>query len=175
MRIETDRLVVRSWEASEAPELLRLFSDPDVRRFLPPMPDPTLETMEASLGRRLANERDLGFSLWAVERRDTGEVIGDCGLMLVARVGPEIELAYHYVKSAWGHGFGTEAAIACLRQGFGPLGLDAVIAICFPDNIGSWRIMEKAGMRYAGLTDEYYGLKGMKKYVADRATWKAPA
>ena len=175
MRIETERLVIRSWESSDAPLLLRLFGDPDVRRFLPPMPEPTLELMEASLGRRRAQERERGHSVWAVERRDTGEFIGDCGLMPVARVGPEIELAYHYVRSAWGHGYGTEAAIACLRRGFGPLHFDAVIAVVFPENIGSWRIMEKAGMYYVGLTDEYYGLSGLKKYVAERATWKAPA
>jgi hypothetical protein len=35
MRIETARLAIRSGELSDAPGLLRLFSDPDVRRFLP--------------------------------------------------------------------------------------------------------------------------------------------
>jgi ribosomal-protein-alanine N-acetyltransferase len=174
MRIETARLVIRSWEAGDGPELLRLFSDPEVRRYLPPMPDPTLERMEASLGRRRSMEAERAMTLWAVETKANHEVIGDCGVMPIAGVGPEIELAYHYVRSAWNHGYGTEAAIACLGDAFDRLGLDSVIAICFPENIGSWRIMEKAGMRYVGLTDEYYDLKGMKKYVADRTTWRAP-
>jgi RimJ/RimL family protein N-acetyltransferase len=38
---------------------------------------------------------------------------------------------------------------------------------------GSWRIMEKAGMRYEGLVN-YYGLAELKKYVADREWWKPP-
>ena len=84
-----------------------------------------------------------------------------------------MELAYHYRRSAWNHGYGTEAAIACLGHAFGPIGLEHVIAICLPDNVGSWRVMEKAGMRYEG-TASYYGLTGLKKYVADRATWRAP-
>lgn len=175
MRFETERLILRSWTTDDLSSYIRLFSDPEVRRFLPAMPDPTPESAAASIARRGVLEATRGFTAWAVVRRDTGELIGNCGLQPVERVGPDIELAYHYVKSAWGNGYGTEAAIACLRQGLGPLGLDAVIAICFPENIGSWRIMEKSGMRYVGLTNEYYGLNGLKMYGADRATWRAPA
>ncbi|HEY8731906.1 MAG TPA: GNAT family N-acetyltransferase [Candidatus Limnocylindria bacterium] len=174
MRLETLRLVIRSFEPSDAEGLLAVFGDPEVRTYLPPFPDPTLESMGKSVARRMAMERDHGHGLWAVERKDTGELIGDCGLMLVEGTGPEVEIAYHYKPTAWHHGYGTEAAIACLAHGFGPVGLEHVIAICFPANIGSWRVMEKAGMRYVG-TASYYGLNGLKKYVADRATWKTPS
>jgi RimJ/RimL family protein N-acetyltransferase len=173
MRLETSRLVIRSFEPSDAEGMLHVFGDPDVRKFLPPFPDPTLETMQASVARRMAMERDHGHGLWAVERKDTGELIGDCGLMLVEGTGPEVEIAYHYKQTAWNRGYGTEAAIACLAEGFGRVGLEHVIAICFPENVGSWRVMEKAGMRYEG-TASYYGLAGLKKYVADRATWNVP-
>jgi RimJ/RimL family protein N-acetyltransferase len=173
MRLETPRLVIRSFEPSDAEGMLAVFGDPAVRKYLPPFPDPTLESMGKSVARRMAMERDHGHGLWAVLRKDTGELIGDCGLMLVEGTGPEVEIAYHYKQTAWNHGFGTEAAIACLTQGFGPVGLEHVIAICFPENVGSWRVMEKAGMRYEKMAD-YYGLKGLRKYVADRATWQAP-
>ena len=172
MRLETPRLVIRSFALTDAAGMLHVFGDPEVRRYLPPFPDPTLESMEASVGRRMAMERDRGHGLWAVERKDSGELIGDCGLMLVEGTGPEVELAYHYKQTAWNQGYGTEAAIACLAHGFGPIGLEHVIAICFPENVGSWRVMEKAGMRYEGMAS-YYGLT-LKKYVADRTTWAAP-
>jgi RimJ/RimL family protein N-acetyltransferase len=173
MRLETPRLVIRSFEPSDAQGMLQVFGDPEVRKYLPPFPDPTLELMQASVARRMAMERERGHGLWAVERKDTGELIGDCGLMLVEGTGPEVELAYHYKRPAWNRGYGTEAAIACLAHGFGPVGLAHVIAICFPENVGSWRVMEKAGMHHAGIGD-YYGLTGLTKYVADRATWKVP-
>lgn len=83
-----------------------------------------------------------------------------------------MEIAYHYIRSAWGQGFGTEAAIACLARGFEALGFETVYAFCYPENVGSWRVMEKAGMREDGMT-EYLGIR-MKRYVADRATWRAP-
>ena len=174
MRIETARLVIRSFEPADAPGMLEVFGDPAVRAYLPPVPDPTLERMEASVGRRIAAEREHGHGMWAVERKDSGELIGDCGLMLVEGTGPEVELAYHYKQTAWNQGYGTEAAIACLRHGFGPIGLERVIAICFPENVGSWRVMEKAGMRFEG-TGDYYGLTGLKKYAAESATWTVPA
>ena len=174
MRLETPRLIIRSFGPSDAAGMLAVFGDPEVRKYLPAFPDPTLQLMQASVARRMAMERDHGHGLWAVERRDTGELIGDCGLMLVEGTGPEVEIAYHYKQTAWNKGYGTEAAIACLAHGFGPVGLERVIAICVPENVGSWRVMEKAGMRYEG-TASYYGLAGLRKYVADRATWKVPA
>jgi RimJ/RimL family protein N-acetyltransferase len=47
------------------------------------------------------------------------------------------------------------------------------MAVALPENVGSWRVMEKAGMRYEGTAD-YYGYEGLKKYVAEREWWKPP-
>lgn len=174
MRLETPRLVIRSFDPSDAEGMLQVFGDPDVRKYLPPFPDPTLERMQASVAKRMAMERDHGHGLWAVERTDTGELIGDCGLMLVEGTGPEVEIAYHYRHTAWNKGYGTAAAVACLGHGLGSIGLERIIAICFPENVGSWRVMEKAGMHDEGLAS-YYGLTGLKKFVADRATWTPPS
>jgi RimJ/RimL family protein N-acetyltransferase len=79
MRLETPHLVIRSCEPGDAEALLRVFSDPDVRQYLPPFPDPTLERMQASVAKRIAMEPDHNHGRWAVERKDTGELIGDCG------------------------------------------------------------------------------------------------
>ena len=170
--IETARLRLRSFRPSDAPSLLAVFLDPEVRRFLPPGPPPTLARIQRSIDGRIGGERADGFSLYAVARREGGELIGSCGLALVDGTGPEIELAYHYGRQWWGQGFGTEAATACLRHAFGDLELERVIAICYPDNAASLRVMEKAGMSAEGM-GEYYGVQ-MKKYGAQRSTWRAP-
>ena len=47
------------------------------------------------------------------------------------------------------------------------------MAVVVPENAGSWRVIEKAGMRYEGLVD-YYGMEGLKKYVAARQWWRPP-
>ena len=60
-----------------------------------------------------------------------------------------------------------------LGHGLGSVGLDQIMAVAMAGNVGSWRVMEKAGMRYQGLVN-YFGLEGLKKYVADRDWWTAP-
>jgi ribosomal-protein-alanine N-acetyltransferase len=171
VRIETDRLVIRSAVPSDAAGLERLFSDPEVLRWLPPTTPWTRERAEQAVERRAQGERERGFTAWIVEKKEDATFIGSCALQLVEAKGPEVELAYHYVPSEWGKGYGSEAARAVVRYGFNDLGLERIIAICFPENVGSWRVMEKAGMRFVG-TASYYGLEGLKKYVADRDAWQ---
>ena len=172
MRLETNRLVIRSFSADDAEELFPILVDPEVRRFLPPSPAATLEQFCERIAARIAMEREHGFSLWAVQRRDTGALIGQCGLQLVERTGPDVEIAYHYGTASWNKGYGTEAAIGVLEHGFRALGLQQIVAFSHPDNIGSWRIMEKARMRYAGRVD-VWGMTGLKKYVAEQDDWQA--
>ena len=172
--IETPRLVIRTFEPRDAEAWLALVNDPDVTRYLPPTPAKTMQTFAEALERRLAMEREIGYSMWAVDDKNTGAFVGQCGIRPVQEgAGPEIDLAYHYTRASWNKGYGTEAAIAVLAHGLGQVGLDRIMAVAMPENTGSWRIMEKAGMRYEGLVN-YYGLDGLKKYVADREWWRPP-
>jgi RimJ/RimL family protein N-acetyltransferase len=167
IRLETERLIVRSFEPRDADDWLALLSDPDVRRYLPPGPAPTRDTFSSALDRRRAMESDRGFAMWAVDAKETGSFIGQCGLYPIEGTGPEIEIAYHYTKASWGKGYGTEAAIAVLGHALGPLGLDRVIALVMEQNLGSRRVVEKAGMRFEG-TATYYSIPNLRKYVAAR-------
>jgi RimJ/RimL family protein N-acetyltransferase len=173
-RLETARLVIRTFKARDAGPWLAMVSDPEVTRFLPAAPPPTMGRAQRVIGERQAMERELGHTMWAVDDKTTGAFVGQCGLRPVDEgAGPEIDLAYHYTRASWGKGYGSEAAIAVLAHGLGPVGLDTIMAVVVPENVGSWRLLEKAGMRYAGLVD-YYGMEGLKKYVADRKRWKSP-
>jgi RimJ/RimL family protein N-acetyltransferase len=162
--IETARLVIRSFTLRDAPALHeRVFGDDEAMRFIPRGASPSVERTRASIERFIRHEREHGFGLWAVDLKETGELIGDTGLYLVQGVGPEVEVAYHYGKKWWGQGYATEAATACLRFGFTECGLGEIIAICFPEHLASRRVMEKAGMRYVGPA-RYYDLD-LVKYV----------
>jgi RimJ/RimL family protein N-acetyltransferase len=119
-------------------------------------------------------EREIGYAMWAVNEKTTGTFVGQCGIRPVDEgAGPEIDLAYHYIRASWNKGYATEAVIAVLGHGLGPVGLDRIMAVALLANVGSWRVMEKAGMRYQGLVN-YYGLEGLKKYVAERDWWRRP-
>jgi RimJ/RimL family protein N-acetyltransferase len=106
-------------------------------------------------------ERERGYAMWAVDVKGTDSFIGQCGLYPAEGKGPEVELAYHYAPATWGHGYATEAAIAVLTYAFGSAGLDQVIALVMPENVGSWRVAEKAGMRLDGIATYYR--KGARK------------
>jgi RimJ/RimL family protein N-acetyltransferase len=87
--------------------------------------------------------------------------------------GSEIDLAYHLTSISWNKGYGTEAVVAVLAHGLGPVGLGRVMAVALSENVGSWRVMEKAGMRYEGMAS-YYGFARLKKYVAEPDWWTPP-
>jgi len=174
-RLETARLVIRTFQARDADHWLAMVSDPEVTRFLPPnAPAPTTELAQRVIRERQAMERELGHAMWAVDDKATGTFVGQCGLRPVDEgAGPEIDLAYHFTKACWNKGYATEVVIAVVAHGLGPLGLDSVMAVIVPENVGSWRVMEKAGLRYEGLVN-YYGMEGLKKYVAEREWWRTP-
>jgi RimJ/RimL family protein N-acetyltransferase len=174
IRLETERLAIRTFEARDADPWLAMVSDPEVRRFLPAGPLPTIETFQSALERRHALEREHGYAMWAVDVKETGAFVGQCGLQPVARTGPEVELAYHFNKAAWNKGYATEAAIPVLAHGLGSAGLNYVIALVAAENVGSCRVAEKAGMRFEGTTDAYYDMPGLRKYVAEREWWNPP-
>lgn len=88
--------------------------------------------------------------------------------------GSEIDLAYHLTSASWSKGYATEVVIAVLAHALTAVGLEGVMSVALPENVASWRVMEKAGMRYEG-TASYYGLEGLKKYTTERDWWKPPA
>jgi RimJ/RimL family protein N-acetyltransferase len=170
-RLETARLVIRTFEPRDAGAWIAMVNDPEVNRFLPPSADATMAIFQEAIRRRHSMEREIGYTMWAVEDKATGAFLGQCGIRPVDEgAGPEIDLAYHYTRASWNKGYATEAVIAVLAHGLGPVGLDRIMAVAMPENVGSWRVMEKVGMRYQGLVD-YYGLAGLKKYVAERDWW----
>ena len=99
----------------------------------------------------------LKFQL-AVTLRETGELIGNCGIRKddpESRVG---DIGYEFSPGYWGQGYATEAAREIVRFGFEELKLHRVWASCVAENVGSWRVMEKVGMRREGhlRENEFY-------------------
>jgi RimJ/RimL family protein N-acetyltransferase len=173
-RLETDRLILRTFEPRDGDAWHALFSDPQVRRYLPPSPPPPRERFDEVLERRVAFEREHGFALWAVESKETGALVGQSGCTPVGGSGPEIELAYHFAPATWNRGYATEAAVAALAHALGPVGLDRVIAIVFPENGASCRVVEKAGMRFEG-TGTYFDIPDLRLYAAEAGWWRSDA
>jgi RimJ/RimL family protein N-acetyltransferase/pimeloyl-ACP methyl ester carboxylesterase len=156
--IETERLLLRPFTLADAEALHRVWGDPAARRFAEPFsPDwPRPESVEDTrryLEPIVAGQAERGYASWAVIERESGRLLGDCGLF-PADGGPEVELAYGLAPEVWGRGYATEAAAACLRTGFAELGLRRIVADAAPSNRASIRVLEKIGMRPVGRKGE---------------------
>jgi ribosomal-protein-alanine N-acetyltransferase len=82
--------------------------------------------------------------------KDTGEVIGNCGVRRNDRTEWDAELGYELSADHWGKGYATEAAGAMLAFGFRELGIHRASAHCNASNAGSIHVLEKLGMRQEG-------------------------
>ncbi|HEY3764384.1 MAG TPA: GNAT family N-acetyltransferase [Gaiellales bacterium] len=154
--LTTDRLEIRSLTAEDADGLQRVFGDPEAMRYIGRSGSARTPAQTAeSVAGYMAFEREHGYGLWAATRRDDGRMIGLCGLTLVEGTGPDVEVVYALEQPAWGLGYATEMAAACLAAGFGPFGLERIIALSYPMNAASIRVMHKCGMRPAGTLEAH--------------------
>ncbi len=147
MRVETDRLLLRPVEASDAAALLAMWSDPDVTRYMGGPRDP--ERVRQAIEEEARTGAPYPMGLWPVVEKASGRVIGDCGL-LEKEVGGrvEVELVYVFAADSWGKGYATEAASAVRDYAFHSLRLIRIIALINPDNVASARVAEKAGLTF---------------------------
>ncbi|NJM19428.1 MAG: GNAT family N-acetyltransferase [Richelia sp. SM1_7_0] len=89
------------------------------------------------------------YGKWAVIHRQSGRLIGYCGIALEEIEGNlENELGYRLDSEFWGQGLATQAANACLKYAFTKLNLDYILGIVEPENHASIRILAKIGMKF---------------------------
>jgi ribosomal-protein-alanine N-acetyltransferase len=110
-------------------------------------PPETLAMME----RIEAHQREHGYGLYALERKDNGQFIGYTGLWhptFDSFFTPCVEIGWRLSKANWGQGFAQEAARACLQYGFDELGLKEIYSFTSVHNLSSINVMQKIGMKY---------------------------
>ena len=110
----------------------------------------------------IADYRKYGFGRGACILKSTGEQIGFAGLKYLEEFG-DVDVAFRLMRTHWGLGLATEAALASVRFGFADLALKSIIGLVIPENIASVRVLEKTGLRYAE-TVTFWGHE-FSKYV----------
>ncbi len=147
--IETERLILRTFTEDDGLLIYELNKDPDVTQYTG---DPVQDIEHACqiLKQVILPQYALyNHGRWAVHVKSGLEFIGWCGLKARPERN-EIDLGYRFMKSAWGKGFATEAAFACLQYGFEKLNLPRIVGRAMPQNIASLKVLEKCGMKYIG-------------------------
>lgn len=158
MILETPRLSLREMTQADFPALCKILQDPEVMYAY----EHAFSDAEAQdwLQRQQERYRQSGYGLWAVILKETGEMIGQCGLTPQTcnqRVVPEI--GYLFQKAFWHQGYATEAAIACKEYAFFQLGAEEVFSIIRDNNLPSQRVALRNGMQVTEtLMKHYYGM-----------------
>lgn len=153
--IETARLYLRRMTAEDYPALCRVLQDDRAMyAYEGAFPD---DEVQKWLARQLARYRQWGFGLWAVVLKETGAVIGQCGVTMQPWRGAEVlEIGYLFERVYWHGGYATEAATACRQYAFEVLDAPEVCAIIRDTNTASQRVAKRCGMVAADTAVKHY-------------------
>lgn len=166
--IETERLLLRQWRDGDWHGLHRTYGDLEVMGWIGSAAA-DLASTAAAVGRMSMHWRLLGYGMFALEERSSGELVGRVGLMLHPDwplEGPKVEVGSTLQRSAWGRGYATEGALASLEFAFRELGLPQIFSMTRPDNTRSRAVMERCGLTKRGEL-EFHGWRQVH-YAIDR-------
>jgi RimJ/RimL family protein N-acetyltransferase len=162
--LETERLRLRAWTDADVDFIFDMYSRWEVQRFIGLIPRVMADRSEAEAA--VARWRSLDHpvhSVWAVERRKDGQLLGTVLLKPIpassdrAPLPPsgDIEIGWHFHPDAWSHGYAPEAASRVLAHAFAS-GLDVVVAVTNTAHTASQAVAKRIGMSHRGQTTNYY-------------------
>ncbi len=160
--LESDRLLLRQFDVTDAPEIKRLASAKEIAQYTS-IPHPYGDGVAESWIEMLAREFEAGNTLaFAVTRKSDGQFMGCSSLRMqsrhnIAAMGYWIGVPY------WGKGFTTEAAREVMAFGFNALNLHRIYAEHMGTNLGSGKVMQKIGMKLEGRLREHFDRYGERE------------
>ena len=150
--IETRRLTLRRFRPEDAEPMFRNWaSDPEVTRFLTWPPHASAGVTAQLLENWIGRYGDGGFFNWAIEWKETGEVIGNISVVKLDAEKESADMGYCMGKAWWGRGIMPEALRAVEDYLFDTVGLKRIAACHDVNNPKSSRVMAKAGMKKEGV------------------------
>ena len=143
--IETKRLRIRPYTRDDFDDLYEILGDAETMKYYPRPYDE--KGVDRWITWCLASYEKRGFGLWALELKDTGEFIGDCGISMQDIDGELLpEIGYHLNKKYWRQGYAKEASRAVKDWFFENTDFDAVYSYMNQANVASWATAAANGM-----------------------------
>lgn len=156
MQLETKRLLLREMTAQDLPALSAILRDEKVMyAYEHAFSDKEVQDW---LDRNLERYRTDGFGLWAAVLKETGAMIGQCGITM-QQIGEDKkvpEVGYLFRRDVWHQGYATEAAMACRDYAFAQLQFPHVFSIIRDNNIPSQKVARRNGMTQWGSMVKHY-------------------
>ena len=152
--IESERLILREYREEDLFDLMKIISDREtMKHFKKPYDE---KGARRWIEWSLEHCRTHGFGFWAVILKESGELIGNCGLTLQSIDGESLpEIGYHINKNYWRRGYATESAVAVRDWAFENTHYDTLYSYMTVENIPSRKVALANGMSFVKeFTDE---------------------
>ncbi|MEE9452670.1 MAG: GNAT family N-acetyltransferase [Gammaproteobacteria bacterium] len=153
--LETERLILRTWRASDLEPMCKINQDPKVMAYFPGLQDRA--TTKQFIDKVTAHYQKNNYALYATQLKSTHEFIGFIGLDRVnfsAHFTPAIEIGWRLSSKHWNKGYATEGAKAVLHYAFTTLDIPEIISFTVTGNTPSRRVMEKIGLSH-NVSDDF--------------------
>lgn len=149
--LETERLVTRWLTSADVPLWVAFFDDPVNCTYIRPFMNGPAEKMAADMIAKQLNRYQEGtYGMQALVRKDSGEMIGMCGLLQqhINDVN-EVEVGYHLLRRYWGRGYATEAARMFRDYALNNSDVNSIVSIIHPQNTPSKNVAMRNGMHFS--------------------------
>ncbi|MDB5124889.1 MAG: anhydro-N-acetylmuramic acid kinase [Mucilaginibacter sp.] len=142
---QTPRIIIREFLPEEEDIYLNHFNDELVTQYLPVRSrDERINFFRKALEQYAVNKK---LGTWGIFNKVGGEFIGSCLLRPFNTEPGIVEVGYSMERKYWGMGIGTEMATAMVAHGFTDENTSEIVAVTILENIGSQRVLEKAGLK----------------------------
>ena len=151
VRLETDRLILRRFVETDIEDVFNNWcNDPEVTKYLTWPTHSDVSVTRGFMTTRLEGYAKENFYSWAMELKETKQVIGTIAAVGQREDVQSVEIGYAMGRAWWNRGYMSEALGAVVKFFFEEAGMNRVEAHHDPRNPGSGRVMQKAGLIYEG-------------------------
>lgn len=162
-QLETDRLLLREFTLDDKEAVYEFGSNEEIHTYTGDAMIGSVEEAEDLIKNVWFEDyKNYGYGRFATIYKPDNRLIGFAGLKYLPEFG-ETDIGYRFLPKYWGKGLATEASRAIIDYGFEHLKLKRIIGIAMPENIGSWKVLEKVGLHYY-KTDDYDGDGGAYRW-----------
>lgn len=149
--IESDRLLLRRFVPEDIPLAFKNWtSDDEVTKYLTWPSHKDLSVTEAVIGDWIKSYSDPSFYQWAIVLKDLGEPIGSITVVHSDEEVESLEIGYCIGRKWWNMGYTSEAFMAVIPFLFEEVKAKKILAKHIPENPGSGRVMDHAGLKKEG-------------------------
>ena len=165
MYIETQRLILKEYRKEDTAEYFNLTSCKQVWQYSTFTPLSDIAKSEQQLTEIIQNYSITGCGFMALREKASNRYIGEAGIIHYNENTNRCEIGYNLLPQFWKKGFATEITLSLVKYAFETMLAERIEALVIQDNIGSCRVLEKAGFRLEGVLRNFNKHGGLYRNV----------